>query len=291
MKQLKVIVILLIISCSAYAQPAYMNKKTKKPTENDRFLQTQWWLGFKAGVNMSEATPGTRYSGYSPTNYSSDLLDKEYGSYDKINGQAGLEITFYHRGFSFSFQPNFRRVSFGYANEYSWVSTEDPTNTLTLRYDQTNKLDYIEMPLLIKYDIIKTTKLRPFVQAGFSFATLSSAIKEIEISGEDLASGSAGPFDNQNIIIGATDLFIKPSMSYILGGGIAYDFWNVRLSLDASYRMGITNITNAKNRYSENQLSGLGDAMDDITLDNISINFGCLFPLRFISSSGHNAVR
>ncbi|MEQ8927368.1 MAG: porin family protein [Fulvivirga sp.] len=292
MKKIHCLIIFLSVAGMACAQPAYLNKyNSKKPSQGDKFLKTQWWLGFKAGVNLTKATSDATYSGYSPTNYDASLLEKKYDSYDGANGQAGLEITFYHQGFSFSFQPNYRRQTFAYSNAYEWTSSEDAGNTISLNYDQNHKLDFIDLPLIIKYDILKSTKLRPFVQAGFFYSTLVSALKEVEISGEDLASGSAGPFENQTVIIGADNLFIKPSWGYLVGGGVAYDFWNVRLVLDASYRIGLTNITNAQNRYSENQLSGLGDAMDDIQLDNISINFGLLFPLRFISSDGHNAVR
>lgn len=282
----------LIITVLSHAQPAYLNKKTtRKANGSDKFMQTQWWLGFKSGVNMSEASPDVLYSGYSPTNYSSTTLEKDYTTFGQVSGQAGLEITFYHKGFSFSFQPNYQRQTFGYSNSYEWLSTEDASNRISLNYEHNHKIDFIELPLLIKYDILKTTKFRPFIQAGVFYGTMVSAIKEVEVSGEDLASGSAGPFENQTIIIGADDLFIKSNTGWIAGLGVNYDFWNVRLVFDVSYRGGLNNITNTKNRYSENQLSGLGDAMDDVFIDNIMFNIGGLFPLRFISSQGHNAVR
>ncbi len=292
-KRISILSFLLFVGCGiSFAQPAYLNKKrSKKPTEADRFMQTQWWLGFKAGVNMTEASPDQRFSGLSPTNYDPGILDKEYDGFEAISGQAGIEITFYHKGFSFSFQPNYRRQQFGYSNSYEWTNTEDADNTLSLNYDQAHKLDYIELPLLVKYDILKQNKFRPFVQVGVFYATLMNAQKEVEISGIDQASGSAGPFENQQLIIGADDLFIKSSTGVMGGLGFYYDFWSVRLVFDATYRMGLNNITNTQNRFSENQLSGIGDAMDDVNLNNISFNLGCLFPMRFISSKIHNPVR
>lgn len=278
-----------IVICVGFviAQPAYLNK-SRRPNPQDKFSKTQWWLGFKAGANISKAQADAQFSGYSPINYEITEIQKVYDDFENVTGQAGLEITFYHKGFSFSFQPNYRRQQFGYVNEYTWSDNEIDDNFVSLNYDQAHKLDYIELPLLIKYDILQTTKLRPFVQAGFFYGALVNAQKEITISGEDRASG--GPFDNENLIIGADDLFISSNIGVIGGLGLYYDFWNLRLVFDASYRMGLNNITNAENRFSENQLSGLGDAMDDLTMDNITINIGCLFPLRFISS-GINAVR
>ena len=285
------VILISTFSSMIWAQPAYMNKKSaRKPNEGDKFLQTQWWLGFKAGANTTEATPDALFSGFSPTNYNSSLLEKEYNSFRDFSGQAGLEITFYHKGFSFSFQPNYQRQTFGYSNNYEWQSNEDAANTISLTYDHNHKLDFIELPLIIKYDILKTTKFRPFVQAGVFYGRMVNATKEIEISGQDLASGSAGPFDNQNIIIGVNDLFIESNTGWLAGLGVNYDFWNVRLILDITYRGCLNNITITQNRFSENLLSGLGDAMDDIALDNIMVNVGALFPLRFISS-GLNAVR
>jgi hypothetical protein len=48
--------------------------------------------------------------------------------------------------------------------------------------------------------------------------------------------------------------------------------------------LGMSNISSTDNRYGSDRLSGVGDAMDDLTLDNISVSLGCLFPLRFLSS-------
>lgn len=288
MKKQLTILILFSMSSLVLAQPAYMNKGSKRPNPGDKFLQTQWWLGFKAGTNISRASADASYSGYSPINYNPSEIQKSYADFENLTGQAGLEITFYHKGFSFSFQPNYRRQQFGYSNAYTWQDSEEESNFISLNYDQAHKLDFIELPVFLKYDILKTTKLRPFVQVGFFYGTLVNAQKEVSISGEDRASG--GPFENEEFIIGADDLFIKSSIGVVGGVGLYYDFWNLRLVFDVSYRMGLNNLTNAENRFSENQLSGIGDAMDDIMMDNVTINFGCLFPLRFISS-GINAVR
>ena len=63
-----------------------------------------------------------------------------------------------------------------------------------------------------------------------------------------------------------------------------YNLGNIRINLDIMYRYGMSNITSTENRYSNDRLAGVGDAMDDLTMDNISISLGALFPLRFLSS-------
>ncbi len=269
----------LLITISTFAQPG--RRATSYADRTKQFLQTQWWLGFRAGANLSAYDPVTRYSGFSPVNY--EAGEKEYEDFQKIAGGAGLDVTFYHRGFSFSIQPNFRRQTFSYSNDFLWEDPDNPDNSLELQYDQTHELDYIEIPLFVKYDIT-TGKIRPFVQVGAYYATLIDANKEVVITGTDFASGDAGPFEAETKIIGARDLFTKSSIGLAGGVGASYDIANIRVLLDLTYRHGLNNLTNVKNRFSSNELAGIGDALDDLELRNITLNLGILFPLRYLSS-------
>jgi hypothetical protein len=69
------------------------------------------------------------------------------------------------------------------------------------------------------------------------------------------------------------------------GAGGSYQMGNVRLTLDVTYMQGMANITNVKNRFSNDHLAGIGDAQDDIKLNNVVISAGVLFPMRFLSTS------
>ena len=136
-------------------RPAYA---AKKPNKKSTFLDTQWWLGLRTGVNLSEAVPETQYAVYSPINYESQNIEKAYQGYKKMGMQAGIEVTFYHKGFSFSLQPNYRRQQFMYENQYTWVNPALPDQSLELYYEQVVSTDYIDFPLSIKYDLIKQGK-------------------------------------------------------------------------------------------------------------------------------------
>ena len=254
----------------------------------DKYLKTQWWLGLRLGGSLTSAVPDARYSGFSPINYASNKGEKTYDDFSAFNGMAGVEITFYHHGFSFSLQPNYRRNKITYSNDYLWSETSNPDNSLELRYEQDHLLDYIEIPLFVKYDLMQG-KVRPFVQVGAYYAVAVGANKSIDISGTDSASGNIGPFETQTTTIGAEDLFIKSSTGVAGGVGVSYDIWNVRLVFDAVYRYGLNNVTDVRNRFSSNKLASIGDALDDMTLRNISFSIGCAFPLRFISKS-HQSV-
>ncbi len=265
----------------SYKKPPKINSRTK---EQDKFLEKQWWLGFKGGLNLTQATPEKRYAVFSPTNYDPGLNDKVYQNFDKTGSQATIEATFYYKGFSFSFQPTYRHVRFAYANSFEWHNPENANENLTLDYQQEQKIDYADLPILVKYEVTKT-RLRPYVQLGAFYSLLINATKSVKITGTDHASGGTNPITNDPVIIGARDLFHNNYWGLVGGIGVNYNLGNIRLVLDASYRMGMSNITNTKNRFGNDRLSGIGDAQDDMKLNNIVVSAGALFPMRFLSNS------
>ncbi len=257
-------------------------RRTPTSRRNAEFLEKQWWIGVRGGLSYSKVKPGDRYSVFSSTEGQTNSLDKKYSGFKGAGAFAGLEVTFTYKTISLSFQPNYRRQRFSYSNRYEWKDTSGVV-TFDLNYKQDHQLDYIELPLLIKYDILKN-EIKPYVQAGFYYGILSTANKKVEISGTDKASGGTN-FNQPDILVGAKDLFIKSSIGFMAGVGVSYDVGNIKVLLDVNYRLGTNNITNRKNRYTNNTLSGAGDALDDLKLRNISINLGCLLPMRYVNAN------
>lgn len=275
--------------CLAVTISAAQSPKRKKPAgfnkqndENIKFLEKQFWLGIKGGTNLAGVTVTQQYNIISPTNYNTDLIKKRYDRFKQLGSQISLELTYYYKGFSFSFQPTYQTINFVYTNSYEWVGEEEG-QFVQLDYEQNQKVNYIQLPLLIKYEFTGN-KLRPYIQAGFYQSILSNATKEVTIKGIDNASGGVNEFENEPITIGATDLFAKYHYGLIGGGGVYYNVGNVRLNLDIQYQYGLSNISSVENRYSSDRLNGVGDAMDDLTLDNAAISIGCMFPMRFLES-------
>ena len=182
-----------------------------------------------------------------------------------------------------SLQPNFRRESFAYSNHYMWVDDTNSENTLELNYYQEQKLDYIEVPLILKASFLQGN-IKPFVGVGGYYGWLVNANKSITVDGIDRASGSAYPFNKESLSVGATDLFVNYNAGILGSIGFNYDPGNIRLTFEIQYRYGLTNITNTANRFTDNRLAGMGDALDDMSLNNLAINLGVLFPLRFLSN-------
>jgi hypothetical protein len=285
MKKLYFLLLCVAVASTAVAQQKQSKKKKSPSTynkankENEKFLEKQWWLGIKGGVNLCKAKVEASYSVPTAINY--ELSPKKYEGFKRLGSQVGLEISFFFKGFSLGLQPTYRHSQFAYSNTYSWVDTEVPTSSVTLNYEQEQKVEHFLLPLVLKYEITGD-KLRPYVQLGGFSAILINATKSVTVSGVDLASGGPNAFENDPIIIGASGLFAKSYSGMIAGGGVNYNLGNVRLNFDVQYYFGMTNVTSAKNRYSNDRLSGVGDTFDDLTLDNIAVSVGCLFPLRFL---------
>lgn len=268
----------------AQLQKAPKLPKFNKNKEKNVFLKKQWFLGFKAGINLSGAETIKAYSAISPTDYNPTDVKKKYKNFKDIGTQATLEATFYFTGLSLSFQPTYRHTRFGYSNEYIWGDGENATNRLELSYVQEQNIYYFDLPVLAKYEKMYN-KFSPYVQAGIYSSLLVDANKSVDVSGTDYASGGINKFKNETVIVGATDLFAKNHWGLIGGFGTYYNQGNVRFNLDVMYKRGMSNIASAKNRFGSDRLSGVGDTMDDIRMNSYAITLGCLFPLRFLGKN------
>src|SRR5882757_8047439 len=200
--------LLVFLLCGSFAYSQKVKKMgglKPKPPKQDIFLQKQWWLGFKAGVNLSEAVPVQRYTVLTPTNYPGTQADKAYDGFKKTGSQAALEITFQYKNFSFSTQPAYRQSRFTYTNHFQWISTNDANASLDQQYDFEQKVNYADLPLIIKYEIGSNT-LRPYVQVGIFYSLLIDARQTVRISGTDKASGGTKPYSSEPVIVGTKDL-------------------------------------------------------------------------------------
>jgi hypothetical protein len=288
---MKRILLLSLLSCVLLSATA--QQKKRKPgaynhsaNKNNAFLHKQWWVGLKAGTNVANPRVDKSYAILSPVDYTPDGVNKKYDNFKLFGKQIGLEATFYFRGFCLSIQPTYQQTRFQYSNRYIWEDNPDEENSpyrVILNYEQEQNLEHLVVPLIFKYELVGR-KLSPYVQAGGFAGFLLNANKTVKVSGVDYASGGASKFENEPVIVGAKDLFAKTHYGVLAGAGLNYQLGNIRLNFDVQYKMGLTNITSAENRYANDRLSGIGDAMDDVRLDNIGVSLGALFPLRFLSS-------
>ena len=107
--------------------PAAFNKQNK---ENEKFLEKQWWLGVKSGVNLTKVNVVTNYAILAPTNYDASESGKKYNNFNLSGSHFTIEATFYFKHFTFSLQPTFQHSRFAYTNQYRWTDAETATNSV-----------------------------------------------------------------------------------------------------------------------------------------------------------------
>ena len=261
--------------------PLLAQRNRSIPRQNP-FLQSQWYLGFYGGGNLAGTNSTASYNGYEPLNYSPAEIEKEYKNFSKLGGQAGLVFMYYSKGFTYGLKPGFQIYNTEYSSQTQWIDSANPVNTLEINYTHQTKFNYLEFPLTVQYDLMKD-KFRPYIGLGAYYGILLSATRKIERSGTDAASGSLGGFTNTPKTIGVKDSYITSSLGLIGFIGASYDPGNIRITLDIGYKYGLNNITSTENRYQNNQLSAIGEAADDLKLQNIYFTLGFVFPLKFIS--------
>ena len=276
----KLTMLLLVLTTTLWAQ----NRNPYK----DPFLKTQWYLGFFAGGNLSKATPTSSYYGYEPLNYDVASIEKSYTGLKKPGVQAGLVFMFYTNRFTIGLKPGIHTYEIEHTTTANWDDSTDPSNTLTISYQHNTNFNYLEFPLTVQYDLM-TGKIRPYIGFGGYYGLLLHANRTVERSGTDTASGSSGSFTNQAKTIGVSELFIKSSLGVNGFVGVSYDPGNIRITMDLGYKFGMNNITSTDTRYLNNELSAIGEATDDLTIQNLYLNFGFVFPLKFISKN-FNAI-
>src|SRR5882672_380339 len=156
MKKTLLILLMAVITSCAFSQGKRKSPNlggTLKPKKN-AFLEKQFWLGIKGGINLSQADPIKRYSVMNATNYPSTNLNKTYNSFQDVGSQATMEITFQFRNLSISTQPTYSHNVISYSNQFEWTNVQDPSQSLTQKYAQSQSLDYVTLPLLVKYDVV-----------------------------------------------------------------------------------------------------------------------------------------
>ena len=273
----KILTILLVLSLTqAMAQ---VNRRAGDP-----FLRSQWYLGFFGGGNFSKSVPTETYSVLTKLQRQQVESSKEHSGFTQMGAQAGLVFQYSSNGFNISINPGIHSINIQHRTMSNWTDSSNPENAVDLTYTHNTRLNYFEFPLSLHYDILKE-KLRPYIGIGGYYGILINASRTIERSGNDSASGSAGNFTDQPTTIGVKDLYIASSVGVFGHIGASYDPGNVRLFVDLGYKFGLNNITNTENRYINNELASIGEAMDDITLQNLYFTMGVTFPLKFISKN------
>lgn len=274
----------VIIICFSLLSISFTEAQTfkKKPKNiGDDFLKTQWWLGIRGGANFTNVTPINRFSGFNPINYDEETLEKTYNEFENPGFHVGLDITFYHAGFSLSTFPSFFIHNLSYESNRLWVGdTEFDRYETNYAVDQS--VTFIDIPVALKYDILQN-KVRPFVMAGAFYSFRFAANKEVNIRETDYASGAPQQYDRAIINLSNPEEF-NNNWGVLGGLGVSFDFWNIRTIIDFQYRHSFNSVVNPSERFKETEFSAFGELQDDYSIQNFSGSLSFVFPLRYIDS-------
>lgn len=270
----KWLLLLLLLSITSFSASA----QRRPPNPLESFLDTQFWLGLRVGMNYTQANPDMRNTGFSPINYASDSLEKNYSDFTRPGAHMGLEMNLYHRGFSASFQPAFKRSNYEYESSLKWQGATANSRFETT-YQVEQNLDIIELPILLKYDFIRHGEIRPFIMIGGFHSVVVSAQKSIKIAQVDYSAGTPLSSSGGNTSLAVKDAFQNFS-GVSAGAGVNLDFWNIRTIFELNYRRALTSVTRPNAQ--QNELASLGEVNDEVFLRDINASLGFVFPLRFI---------
>ncbi len=253
-------------------------QQTKPFNIYDQFLETQFWLGLKGGINATQVSAAELNAGFSPIDYESEMLERSYNDFSAIGMHMGLEMNFRYKLFSVSFQPTFKRSAYDYESQFLWVDAEG-ADAFEATNEIRQKLDIVELPLMFKTEIFQSGNIKPFLMAGGFYSIIATAQKDVEISQIDYSSGTAVPSTTGNYAIGTKDGF-KNFLGVAGGGGVYLDYSNIRTVLELGYKFGLTPMTHEN--YIQNELASLGEVNDKLNFRDISFSISFIFPFRYI---------
>ena len=162
----------------------------------------QMQLGVKAGLNLA------------------NLSGDDISDTDARTGFAGGLFFMYQFNDMFAIQPE---------AYYTMKGATDKGTIEGFTYEAEMKLDYIEIPLLLKFLIpIKDSGVRPSIFAGPSIGFNMSAKSKIEAGGQT--------FEEDIEDVASTDFGL------VFGGGIGFPVGNGELGLDIRYILGLSTI-------------------------------------------------
>jgi len=246
----------------------------------------QWWIGLRAGTNLNSASVTKSYSVFSyPAAIPEGDNEKKYDSFSSPALEFGFSVSYeFMRGLSVNLLPVYSSNRLSYTNTFSWSEETEPNNLVQVSYDIETRLQYVQFPLTIKYELTQS-KFKPYIQAGGYYGLLTDAIKKVKTTSLDRASGADEEKNITELSVGINDRIRKNNYGVLGGIGFTWNLGNARFGLEANYLYGLQNLDNTTNKYFDNQLlTGVYDVPDDYKLNTIEVVLQAIIPLKFITS-------
>jgi hypothetical protein len=289
MKHTLLACLLLLLMMATPPLMAQKKNQAKSRTKTGNSDVNQWWVGVRGGTNFSSATSHTAYSVFSYTlGTTAGDNEKSYKSFSLPGLQFGFSVSFeFIRGLSVGLLPSYTSYRYEYGNSFRWYDVEDPNMQVNTSYRIETRLQYVELPLTVKYEFLRGS-FKPYIHGGAFYGFLTDALKKVNTTGIDQASGSDSEINVTELSVGVEDRMKKANYGIIGGAGFTQNFGNARLGLEINYIYGLQNLDNGEMKYTDNQLvTGTYDVPDDFSLNYLNISLQVIIPLKFITSKDY----
>jgi hypothetical protein len=245
------------------------------------FSNIEFLVGIKGGINFTTPLILNRYSVFENTSDNASTQFKTYGKWFKnIGNQFGiLLIARFGETNYLMLQPALTTHVIKYTGLYEWQNASNPNESSNLTYMHKQSLKYLEIPIIYRKEMGQQT-LRPYLQGGAFYGLLQNATQNVDIAETMTIGQTTNEISGGNRSGSSTSQFIRTHIGVMAGAGLAYHFNSVIVCLDGLYKLGLNNITNEKNRYTNQPIVGdTFDVPDDISLNALMVSVNIIFKI------------
>lgn len=237
-------------------------------------------IGVKGGVNFTQPIVLKSYSVFSPTITSSHgSTPKEYQPLMKNMGFDGGIFLMYRitNRLSVALEGLYFQYRYSYKTTYNWLDATDGTS-FSLEQEQFNRLNYFEIPLMLRYDFT-IRKVTPFVQGGIFSGFMHSAVNQ-SVS-RQYSSQLSPSEETKNPLTQTNDRYTKVHLGAIGGAGISFFAGKVMLTLGGNVRYSLLPPTGNLYRFNDQAATSTAylDVQDNFNLLNMELYFSIGVPV------------
>ncbi len=243
-------------------------------------------IGIKGGFNTTAPVHTLSHSVIQSNGFGgANTGEKQYFSFfgpSSMGGQMGLlALVPLGRGFYLNIEALYNNYHFRYDTEYQWddALSNDP---LHLQQRHLQQISYIELPVLVRYDILPNA-FSPFLQAGGFLGARIQANKQIASRFLPESQLPANPESGYSITQDGNlnDVVLGWNAGLLGGAGIRYRVPRVEFGLGLNYRIGLVQVADPSQRYSANNVWATNalDVLDDVFLHQLETSLYVVFPI------------
>jgi hypothetical protein len=235
-------------------------------------------VGFRGGMNFSQPLvlhPNEILQ--SPDGVVA--YEKEYSPFYVNTGYqyAFMGMIYLKPSISLAFEPGISVYRYKYETLTGWTNGADASDYIEYTARHRNSLSYLEFPIVLRYDL-KGNTLIPFVSLGIFYGFLLGGEKKLEASVTRYSATASIPYETSTTLMNNTGSYIRSRIGIAPGVGFYYPMGPVKLMFSVDLGLGLNNIVNESERYSNaSATAGMYDIQDDMRLAVLNIHIGILF--------------